>query len=45
MAKKKRKQSRSMSEKIWIVVAVILALSMIIPSIASLFGAGGGHGF
>ena len=49
VTKKKKstvRKKQSMSQRIWVVIAVLLALSMILPSIASLFGGGGaGVGF
>ncbi len=43
--KKPRRKKRSVSEMVWIVIAILLSVSMVLTTVAALFGNPGGHGF
>ena len=37
VVKKKRRRRKSMSEKIWVAIAILLAISMVLTTVISLF--------
>lgn len=45
MAKRKGKKRRSFSEKVTMVLGILIALSMVLALVASFFPGGGGVGF
>lgn len=43
--KKVRRKKRSLSEKLWIGIAILLSISMVLTTVAALFGNPGHSGF
>ncbi|MGB1251877.1 MAG: hypothetical protein ACPG8W_14755 [Candidatus Promineifilaceae bacterium] len=42
VTRKKGKRKRSLSEQVWIVIAILLAISMVLSTMVSLFASAGG---